>query len=202
VPSAAVIRGLLEGEEVPPVAAKQWGYSVPFSIFRRIGLSGVVIRPQRESLGLRAGLLGRKVLSRSVHGKAVASISLSTTVNISSLLRRKSVGVHGISVVRVGKRSSAYGRLLHHTESSAKVVGKAGFGLVAEVLGLLESTYAYVAVGGDTTCQQCMQHNGKTYSQDDIARLFPYAQEIDYSLIMPNVHKWCRCFLVLLKIGA
>jgi hypothetical protein len=185
-------------------ASHKWGYSVPFSIFRRIGLSGVVIRPQRESLGLKAGLLDRKVLSRRVHGKAVASVNVPIKVNISSLLRRKSVGVHGISLIHVGKRSGVRGRLLRPTVSSAKVVGKQRFGLVAEVLGLLESTYNYmfVAVVDDATCQQCMQHDTKTYTQDDVARLFPYAQTVDYSLIMPMVHPHCRCFLVLLEIGA
>jgi len=182
----------------------KWGYSVPFSIFRRIGLSGVVIRPQQENVKLKASLLNRKTSSNILKGKAVTSVSQPIKVSISSLLRRKSVGVHGISLVHVGKRSSAYGRLLRPAESSAKVVGKAGFGLLAEVLGLLESTstFMFVAVVDDVTCQQCMQHDTKVYTQDDIARLFPYAQEIDYSLIMPNVHKFCRCMLVLLEIGA
>jgi len=77
-------------------------------------------------------------------------------------------------------------------------------GLLAEVLGLLESTYTYmfVAVVDDKTCQQCMQHDTKTYTQDDIARLFPYAQTVDYSLIKALIHPFCRCFLFLLEIGA
>jgi hypothetical protein len=76
-------------------------------------------------------------------------------------------------------------------------------GLLAEALGLLESTYTYmfVAVVDDTTCQQCMQHDTKTYTLDDITRLFPYTQQVDYSLIMPLVHPHCRCMLVLLEVG-
>jgi hypothetical protein len=186
------------------VPARQWGYSVPFSIFRRIGLSGVVIRPQQENVKLKAGLLDRKVLSSRVHGKAVASVSQPIKINISSLLRRKSVGVHGISVVHVGKRSSAYGRLLHHTESSAKVVGKAGFGLLAEALGLLEATYSYmfVAVTDDKTCDVCMKFDKMIIDGAEIERMFPYATQIDYSLWMVNLHPSCRCMLVLLEIGS
>jgi hypothetical protein len=75
--------------------------------------------------------------------------------------------------------------------------------LAAEVLGLLESTHTFmfVAVVDDTTCTRCMQHDTKTYTLDDIARLFPYAQQVDHSLIMPMVHPHCRCMLVLLEIG-
>ncbi|MCJ7768725.1 hypothetical protein MUP79_10090, partial [Candidatus Bathyarchaeota archaeon] len=157
--------------------SRKWGYSVPFSIFRKIGLSGVVIRPQKESLGLKANLLDRKALSRKIHGKAVVSVSQPIKVNLSSLLRRKSVGVHGISLVRVGERSSVHGHLLVPTESSAKVVGKARFDLVAGVLGLLESTYLFmfVAVTDDKTCDLCMKFDTMTVDGAEIERMFPYA---------------------------
>lgn len=187
-----------------PVSARRWGYSVPFSIFRRIGLSGTTIRLQRESLGLRASLFDRKSLSRRARGKAVVSVSQPIKINVSSLLRRKTVGVHGISVVHVGKRSGAHGQLLRPAESSVKVVGKQGFGLVAEALGLLEATYTYIFVtdASSKSCDLCSRLNGMTFQGEDIERMFPYAVRVDYSLIMPMVHPNCKCELILLEIGA
>jgi hypothetical protein len=187
-----------------PVAAKKWGYTIPFSVFRKLGLSGVVIRPKGKSLGLKAVLLDREKATMGVLGKALNRVKVEATISTSRLTRKKAVGLHGISLVSVGQRSTVHGRLLRPAESSAKLVGEQRFDLVAGVLGLSEatSTFMFVAVMDDLTCQACMQHDTKTYTQDDIQRLFPYAQAVDYSLWMVNLHPGCRCFLVLLEIGA
>lgn len=77
-------------------------------------------------------------------------------------------------------------------------------GLLAEVLGLLESTYTYmfVAVTDDKTCDVCMKFDKMIVNRAEIERMFPYATQVDYSLWMVNLHPHCRCMLVLLEIGA
>jgi hypothetical protein len=55
--------------------------------------------------------------------------------------------------------------------------------------------YMFVAVGDDVTCEECMDHDGETYTLDEVDSLFPYAEEVDESLIMPMVHINCRCTL-------
>lgn len=184
--------------------SRKWGYSVPFSIFRRIGLSGVVLRPQREKLGLKAAVLDRKKVSMAAFGKALNRVKTGAEIDVSRLKRIKVVGVHGILVVSVGKKSSVRGRLLRPAESGAKLVGKQRFGLLAEALGLLESTYTFmfVVVSDDKTCPLCMKFDKMIVDGAEIERMFPYATQVDYSMWMVNIHPHCRCFLVLLEIGA
>lgn len=196
-----------------------WGYSLPSKLRRKLGVSGASVRTSNLHLGLKVGLLDEKKVSMGVSGRPFQEVKCWAHVDISRLGRRQRLGVGGRAVVpgvgeSVGVKASAVssvnssvkarGHLLRHMESSsAKVEGRQGFGLVAEVLGLLEMTYTFmfVAVTDDKTCKLCTQFDGMTFDGADIERMFPYAEQVDYSLWMVKIHPNCRCMLVLLEVG-
>jgi hypothetical protein len=215
MPSATLIRGLLE--EIP-VVAKQWGYVLPFKLQRRFFATGRISR--LENLVLNGQGLLVKLTKESLHGIGQTSRVAKANININlSRLRRKQkhlalgsasafseVVLHAEAKTVKHQRSvwAIQARSLRSQYLTAKTVGKKGFGLILEALGLLELTYSfmYVAVVDDRSCQACMQHDTKTFTGEDAQRLFPYlTKEPTDSIWFPNVHPHCRCLLILLEIG-
>jgi len=122
------------------------------------------------------------------------------------ITRHQKLDFHGQGLLIKSTEQSIHGtgRVLRRQYLKRKAVGKKGFGLVLEALGLLELTYTfmYVAVVDDRTCQVCLQHDKKIMTGEDAERKFPYlTKEPGDSIWFPNTHFRCRCMLILLEVG-
>ncbi len=63
---------------------------------------------------------------------------------------------------------------------------------------LLESTryWMYVAVMDERTCMDCDRYSAAVFTTAEVHRFFPFATEVSYDLMYPDVHPNCRCLLV------
>jgi hypothetical protein len=120
--------------------------------------------------------------------------------------RHETLILHGKGLLtRLAEQGvNAMGQTCLRRQYLRKAVGKKGFGLVLEALGLLELTYSfmYVAVVDDRTCDLCLKYDKKVMTGDDAERTFPYLTKgPGDSIWLPNNHNFCRCMLVLLEVG-
>jgi hypothetical protein len=197
---------------------KRFGYSIPFKLYKRIFATGRISR--LENLVLQGQGLLIKLTEQSVHGTGQTNRITQTNININlSRLRRRE------KCLALGT-TAAFSKVVWHTEAktikhqrsvwaiqartlkyqhlTGKTVGKKGFGLILEALGLLELTYSfmYVAVVDDRTCEWCLLFDKQIMSGDDAERKFPYlTKEPGDSIWHPQTHPHCRCLLILLEIG-
>ena len=63
---------------------------------------------------------------------------------------------------------------------------------------MLERTryWMFVAVGDEKTCEHCDEFGASVLTTYEVHQYFPYYEEQDNDLIIPNVHPNCRCMCV------
>jgi len=71
--------------------------------------------------------------------------------------------------------------------------------LLLDLMSESKLSFMYVAITDDKTCDLCMRHDLQIMSDEDAERAFPYLLKGPNDLVWyPNLHKNCRCLLVLL----